>query len=278
MHYIKIGTAPIPQFNQRLTRPIQARQAYLELPGGSYDQDGGGIYLRSPQITINCEVVNSDIDDTLDALEAELFRGRRILTGVMRNGYEHRHTWAKLISVQRSRRPGTKGHQPLDITLLQDYPYWLATEDEPIYFDDGRFFDDGEFFDGGHREIWTLTTAAPFTQNNTISNGGNAPVPRGLIVVEPEAASSITNLRITNDNDLSYIEYIGTVSAGSWLSIDLLNKAALHDGDNAYNDIERSSTNLDWMLLYRGDNSISLSADDVTGTVKIYWQWARHYP
>ncbi len=275
MHLTDFGVITLPQQNQRVDLPIVARQSLLRLPGGGFDQDGSNVFLQSPTITIHCEVVESDVDAIATVIYKEAAKGRRILWGVMRDGFEYRQTWAKLVNIKRARRPGTIGHQPLDITLLQDYPYWLATEDEPIYFDDGRLFDDGEVFDGGHVEDWSLTTTS---ENNTISNTGDVIVPRGLITIVPNAGASITDPVITNDEDATFLKYTGTLSAGDWLAIDILTKSIKMNGDGAYSALSRSETNLDWMLLYLGDNSITITSAAIAGTVKVYWQWARHYP
>jgi hypothetical protein len=276
MHLTDFGTVALPQEDQRVDLPMTARNSLLRLPGGGFDLDGATAYLQSPTITIHCEVVEEDVDALASLIYREAAKGRRLLRGIMRNGTDRRQTWAKLLSIKRPRRPGTLGHQPLDITLIQDYPYWLASEDEPFHLNDGRFFDDGEFFDSGNREEWDITTTS---HNFTINNNGDVIVPRGLIVVEPQSGADITNLRITNDNDLTFLNYTGTLSDGDWLSIDILEKAILKNGDGAYGELIQSNTNIDWMLLYLDDNSITVTCDStITGTTKIYWAWARHYP
>jgi hypothetical protein len=265
----------LPISNAESSTPIAARSALVQLADGAFDQDGYEAHFNPQRLSYRCEIFGQpgqDVDDELDILLTALGEGRKILKAKMRNGVEYRQTWAKIISVQRERGAASPYRQPVILELEQDYPYWLASSDEPWYLDNGDVLDIDLGLDAGNFETKSITSTP---HNSTITNSGTIRCRRGTISIIPEIGASIVNPKIENFTSGDWIKFTGTISAGSTLSIDLLSRTVEIDGVDAYSGFSVSNKRT-WMELERGDNLIRVTGM-VSGTIILRWLWARHY-
>lgn len=271
MRLTRLGTVTLPEGQGESSLPIGARSSLVPLPGGAFDQDGNRLYLQSQRLSYRC-VITDDIDETLDTLMREIGRGRRVLEAVLRDG-TRRITWAKLVSVERESQPGMLGHQPIVLHLEQDYPYWLAGDDVPHYLDSGDALD-GSWTLGGRHETFTIDG---LLVEDTITNDGGAVVPLGLVRVELDTGDSVTDLKITNDENGLWIKRVGTLQAGDVWEVDFLTRTAQLNGTDDYANLALGDNQVDWMLLELGDNAITITATALTGAFDLVWYWGRHY-
>lgn len=255
---------------------VVARNNLMPLTNGAFDRDGQGMYLEPRIFTHDFAIFDTaeqTIQEQMDALMAEVAKGRRILQAETRDG-QFRQTFAKAILATNSYAPGNLGWQPLQIRFAVDYPYWLASDDEPPYFDDGWALDDALTLGDGQKETVTVDSTL---ETLTISNGGNVPFVRGRVVVEPGASASVTNLRLTNKTNGYWVQYTGTISQGDVLDIDFLAPACLLNYSPDYASLYYGSGQSSWMRLEPGDNDIEVTADSVSNSTTLYWWWSRHY-
>ncbi len=274
MRLYSFGGIVLPVANGDQQMPIEARSSLVKLPNGSFDQDGSDLY-RDPVMIAYKGQINEDMDTELDTLLSMVGSGRRLLVAIMRDGTHYRQTWAKLKSAKRSAKAGEwEYYQPVDFTFEMNYPYWLASEDEPWYLDHGYLLDDGLFLDDGHLEEETIN-ANPFSF--TIANTGTSEVPRGTITLTVAAASSLTNPRFENAANGNWFEISAALVAGDSVVIDFLSKTITINGVDAYNQFTIEAKQGDWMALERGNNVITITADAIAGTTDLVWAWARHY-
>lgn len=279
MRLYKFGTVTLPITDVTSDMPINRRSALIDLPNGSFDQDGaesiGQRGTISERLTIWDET-GTVIDTTMQALIKELGKGRRVLRALMRDGTTTLQTWAKLRDVRRSTNVVRHDWmQALDISFDQDYPYWLHGADEPAYFDDGNVFDAGWAFDSGNSEQRALTT---ISDTFTIVNNGGIVIPRGTIIIVPQTGGEFTDITIRNVSTNQELVYAGTVGDGDRLDINFLSKSIyLNFTTDRYAGLSVPSNQLDWMTLQLDDNVIELELTAITGTVDFYWYWSRHY-
>lgn len=274
MRLISFGTYTLPEYDVQDNFSVAARSSIVELRNGGYDQESASISLKSRTFRRRFTVAGPDYDSTIDTLMTQMMKGRQILRAEMYDG-SIRQTWAKITNVERDLNVGRiYGKHPVVITFQAPYPYWLSADDEPHYFDDGLLFDDGLTFDAGHYEDWSLTTNP---QTVAINNTGGVRVPRGTITVQPGVGASVTNLKITNLANMMSLTYEDILADGDSLVIDLLTKSARLHGDDVYSAITLGENQIDWMTLELGSQNIQLSADALSGTIKIYWAWSRHW-
>lgn len=253
--------------------PINARSVLVDLPNGSFDQDGGDVKFQAGKVSFRSLVVDA-VDPTMNALIQELGKGRNILRARLRDGITDWVTWAKVTSVQRVATPLLyKCEQPVTVNWDQDYPFWMNAADG-IYFDTGYYFDAGALFDGKYEDQSVTTSPHTFT----ITNDGTVETGMGTVIIVPNAASSITNPHVVNNTNGMGFKYTGVVNAGEQLVIDFLTRTAEKAGVNVYGTFTLdNTTQVSWMQLELGANSVSLYSDAIAGTVKWYWQWKRHY-
>lgn len=274
MHVVRFGNIEFPQEDQETGFPFTARLSMMEMPYGAFDQDGNGSVIRPRNLSLRFSVVDDEIEDVTDSLMSEVGRGRRILVAKTRAG-QLRQTFAKVIDVQREQRPGMSGYQPMVFTLFQDYPYWLATDDEPRYLDNGEYLDAEWNFDAGHIEQESIT-ASPHVF--TVSNSGTAAVIRGLVGIEPQAAATITDIRITNLTNGQWWQWSGDLTEDDSVLVDWLSKSVLFNSSpGGYENVAISDDQVDWMTLELGDNEIEITGTGISGTISFTWQWSRHY-
>jgi hypothetical protein len=177
------------------------------------------------------------------------------------------------LTVNRAREPFDKYVQQVELTMAQTYPYWLATEDEPFYLDNGEILDDGLSLDGNYTSLTINSTS----ESVTITNGGNVPIRRGLIVLRPASGASLTNIVITNQTNWQSLEFHATLAYPQMLVLDLLPKSAKLDAVDAYADMVIPSGQIAWLTLEVGDNAIVITADSKVGNTAFEWHWSRHY-
>jgi len=267
----RFGGCVLPEGGGETSIPLSARSGLLTMPDGAFDQDGVGLVLQHRKITRRM-IITDDIDDTVDNLLSWLGRGRRILVAKLRDDITRRQTWAKMVSVEREMKSGYLGQQPLVIGFEQDYPFWIATDDEPFYLDHGHYLDAGLLLDAGHVEVQSITGV---TTAFTISNTGVAAVVGGELTINP--GTSITNVRIENAANGMAFEWLGTLVSGDALTVDFLSRSVQHNNENDYASFAVPEAQIDWMRLELGDNPITVHCDAVDGTGQLRWRWARHY-
>ena len=271
MRLISFGGCLLPEGGGETSTPITARSGLLVMPDGAFDQDGVGIVLQPNKISRRM-IITDDIDETVDDLLTWLGRGRRILVAKMRDDITRRQTWAKMTSVEREMKTGYLGQQPLVVGFEQDYPFWIATADEPFYLDQGDYLNSGLSLDLGHIEVQSITGV---TTAFTISNTGVAAVVRGMLTVT--AGTSLSNLRMENAANGMAFEWSGTLAAGNILTVDFLSRSVQHNNENDYASFSIPEAQIDWMRLEIGDNPITVRCGAISGTAQLWWRWARHY-
>lgn len=272
MRLVSFGGVSLTEYGGEDSIPRSARSALVELPGGAFDQDGARGVFTTRQISRRMILAGTDIDADLDTLLASLAGGRRLLKAILRDESTYRQTWGKMLSVQCERGAGNVGQQPVIVTWLQDYPYWLSTADEPWYLDHGEVLDDSLTLDDANVTTQVLTGSDTFT----ITNAGTAAIPRGRIVITVVAASTASVITIRNAANDMRLHYAGSLTAGDVLEFDLLTRTArLNYSTDAYADIINPDQ-VDWQQLEVGANPITVTAT-ITGTVTLTWYWSRHY-
>lgn len=276
MRLIRFGTIDLPQAGGEHNMPIGARSVLVDLPNGSFDQDGSELSFESQTVNFSAMINANDgeVDTNVNALLQELGKGRNILRARLRDGITEWVTYGKITSVQRVANPDRyQEEQPIAVTFKQDYPFWMHAADG-FYFDTGYLFDAGHLFDGNYTE--ETITAVP--HDFTITYAGNIKTGMGTITIEPEAASDISNVRVVNNTAGTGFTYAGTLNAGDRLVVDFLSRTVEVNGVNLYPDFSLDSVQqVSWMDLEIGSNAIQVTADSITGTIKLYWQWKRHY-
>lgn len=273
MRLIRFGTIDLVEKDGQDDLPIRARSALVELPDGAFDQDGSRVVLKPVQVSRKFLVIQPDIDGQIESLLRLLGRGRLPLVAQLRDNQRERVIYAKLTDVKRSARADTyQWMQEIQVTWQIDFPFWQDADDV-LFFDTGLFFDSGLFFDGHYDTFNVDRPTYPFGMHNP----GTARGVQGAVILVPDAASSISDLRLSNlTNDMSF-EYAGAVAAGERLEFDLLTRTVQLDYTDAYADFRvANARQSDWMALEVGNNSLKLEST-ITGTVKLYWQWSRLY-
>lgn len=274
MRLTQFGTVTLPQNNGGDSLPVQARTALVMLQNGAFDQDGNSMVFLPGSVSRQAVIITT-IDTTLQALLAELGKGRNILKATLRDDTTEWQTFAKMQAVDRPALAATYDcQQAFVIQWSMSYPYWLHSADEPVFFDQGGTFDDGSFFDAGNVEEETITTTL---HTFTITNNGDMPIPRGAIEIIPQGSATITNPRITNVTNGLWMEFKGTLTDTDRLVIDFLTKTVRKNGDDDYANFAIGASQQDWMVLEVGNNSIEISSDSRSGNVDLKWRWSRHY-
>lgn len=262
----------MPTASEDLNLPMEARSGLVTLPDGAFDQDGDALVLR-PVLIERTFKITSGIDVNLDALMTAFRGGRNILKAVLRDNSTYRQTFAKVVRVERPRNAAAVNYQELRVTFEQDYPYWLATADEPSYLGQGGTLGSGTL-DGQFKDI----TINALSVASTITNSGALPVMRGTIVIIPDSPNGrISDLQIANAANQMWLRYVSTVTYPQILVIDLLSKSIKIDGVNTYAYLRIPDTQMDWMRLETGDNTLTLTVNARTGTTHVHYHWARHY-
>lgn len=275
MRITHLGAIDVRKMESENSLPITTRDALVALPNGGFDQDRGmPVFLPN---TFNMRLILKESDGITYVhreLQKRISYGRTLLRVIDRDGLQLQ-TWVKVKDVMRDANVKTyKSSQPLVVTMRQDYPFWLASDDEPLYADSGWTADSGLFADAGNMLEYTVDTTS---ETGAIDNGGTTVIRRGEIVITVAAASEVTNLRITNSTNASYLEYTGTLTANDVLVIDLLNRSAFLNGVDVYSSITTPDTSEYWLELELDDNTIATTNSSITGTLTVSWQYSRHF-
>lgn len=273
MRLFRFGSIDLIEKDGQDELPIKARSVLVELPDGAFDQDGGRVVFKPVTISRKFLVIQPDIDGQVESLLRLLGRGRLPLFAKLRDNTRQRVIYAKLTDVRRgARAEDYTWQQEIQVTWQVDFPFWADSADIK-FFDTGLFFDSGLFFDG-HYETFNVDRP---TYHFGIHNPGTTRGVWGAVVIVPDAASSMSNLRLSNQtNDMSF-QFSGAVAAGERLEFDFLTRTVMLDYTNAYDDFRvANARQSDWMALEVGNNSLKLEST-ITGTVKLYWQWRRLY-
>jgi hypothetical protein len=270
---LQFGAVNLPYLNATSGLALEGRASIQETRGGGFDSDGQKLYLKPATITLSADVLEEDstIDAQLDALFSELNKGRLVCQGETRSEVR-RYTWIKLASGQRNWGVGQAAYQQLALTFNQIYPYWLAWDDAPPFADIGYVADAGLTADGQYEETSLTTTSTTFDIDNT----GGAEIDRGEFRIEVQAASQIVNPGIVNDTLGMEFRYGGTLTAGDILVIDWLTRSCRLNGEDAYANLYVSDRH-NWMQLQLDTNDFTFRGDSVTGTIKLFTLWQRHY-
>lgn len=276
MQMILFGGLPLNCVDEDVAVPFSVRQNYFALANGSLDEDGQLAVLQPYSITRACKLYcgpNSiSIQEQLDALMTVAARGRLVLVARWRDGSK-RQTFAKVTNISRPRRTDDSNYQEVSVTWFIDYPYWMATEDEPPYFDHQQLFDTDQYMDGNY----TAITVNGLSETFTIANEGTVAINRGQLVIIPASGASIENLVLTNTTNLMEWRYNGIIGDPHWLYVDFLSRTCKISAVNSYDEVETPAGQMEWMTLELGDNEIELTVEAVTGNTGFEWHWARQY-
>lgn len=273
MRLTHFGGTALPTASETVDTPIEARVSLVELRDGAFDENGQALVLRPVTITRSFKVT-STLTTTLDALLTKFAQGRKLLRAIKRDDATYVQTWAKVAKVSRPRARGDKNYQQMDVSFVQDYPFWTARADDPTYLDDGEVLDAGWYLDGNQ----TTFVLSADTVTGTITNNGTVPIRKGRLHIVPRSGASFTGLRITNTTNGMYFDYAGTVAEPDVLEIDFLSLSAKKTYlTNVYAGISIPSGQMDLMQLEVGANSISIAVTGRSGTTDLYWQWSKHY-
>lgn len=280
MKLYSFGGLTLPTTLQQEVFPMAGRESLVTLRDGAFDEDGADPVLQPYRLERSFDVTDSaecaaDLDATIDELLAVAGGGRHILKAILRDKNTYRQTFAKLVGVQRPRNLDMQVRQPMTVSFLVDYPYWMASADEPHYLDNGDKLDAGWTLDGNY----TSQALSALSTTLTITPGGTARIRRGLIVFKPRAAgNSITNPKVYNAANGMWVQYTGVITNPDQLSLDLLPKSAkVNWVTDAYSGIGIGVGQMDWMLLETQANPIAVTCTAISGNVDMEWHWSRHY-
>ncbi len=272
MRLVQYGSTVLPEPDTRGTISTNIANTILPLRFGAYDMQGDQALLLPnvfPLRYTNYDTIQATIDEVLQ----EIQKGRLVLVARERDG-SGRQTFAKASAHSRPIEVlRYDNEQPIDITFVQDYPFWMASADEPEYPDTGLIFDGSWVLDGNFED----ESIVALPHNFTINNDGNTRIPRGTLIIEPNAGASIEKPKIVNTQNGRTLEYLLTLNDTNSLVIDFLSETVELDGAGAYADFKRPDAQMDFMWLETGDNPIEVTGASIVGTVKLFWLWSRHY-
>lgn len=198
-----------------------------------------------------------------------LSEGRYIGTG------ELRWRWARLVSVQMKRRPGSIRHQDVVFTWQSESPWWYGTHYGTWYLDAGNDLDAGLYLDTG---ITVTLSASPVTYS--LVNNGNRPIEdiRFVLAVKTTNCTAFGIATATAD-----LDFTGTVLANKSLVIDTGQQSVLNDNVDAYDhpDFDFGAGHVidPWIRAAKSATTVitfTNTGAGVTSTVDLAWweQWA----
>lgn len=285
MRLISFGTVDLPEHDGNDRLPISFRNNLINLQNGGVDLDGNTNYLNIAALTRRAVIV-SNLSTTFRNVTREAAKGRLLLRGRERDNTEYQ-TFAKVVQINPDIDARMYNcEQALDISWLQDYPFWLASADEPTYLDDGAILDDYVWnLDGGNSD--TLTITSPNTSGSTtIDNTGIAKAFKLYIVISATGTNieigDITITNVTNGLQFSYTGGLGDGSSSSEgdIVIDCLSKTVFLDtSEHDYTTLDIPNNQSDIMNLEVGENVINVQFDSISGTnnLTVEFFWSRHY-
>lgn len=276
MQLIKFGGVKLPRVDEQVAFPNTMQSGLVSLPNGSFDEHGQPSILQSFRITrefkVACNENDTDLAGYIDDLMRVFASGRKVLECLWRDGSK-RQTFAKVMNSVRPRLSDDRNYQQFTVEFEVNYPFWLDSEQEPLYLDHGWYLDTGLYIDGNY----TTLTIDSLQEAFTITNNGLVPNRRGTIVVRPQVGGSVTNLVITNQTNWYILRFLDTLSYPESLVIDLLSRSVKVDVLNAYSSIQLPVRQMEWMRLEIGDNDIVIDCDSRSGNVTFEWHWSDPY-
>lgn len=272
MRLVQFGSTTLPEPDTRGTISTNISNTLIPLRFGAVDPQGDNAILTPNIFSVRYRVLDT-IQTTIDAMLQEIQKGRLVLVARERDSIG-RQTFAKATTHARPIDvTAYDNEQPIDITFSQDYPYWMHSADEPEYPDTGLLFDGSWDLDGNFESETVNTISHSFT----ITNDGNTRIPRGTIIITPQAGQTIEKPRITNTQNGMYVEYLLTLDDTEQLVIDFLSQTIEVNGVGEYTNLKRATSLMDWMWLEVGDNPIEITSTAVSGNIDFNWLWSRHY-
>lgn len=280
----QFGTVTLPEYNGEDVIPVIIRENFIDLQNGGIDLDGNDAVLQSTRVQRSA-VIATNLQSTIQNILKEAGKGRLLLRAEDRDGTNYQ-TFAKVVRINPeidARRYNCE--QAIEITWLQDYPFWLHSSDEPQYLDDGENFDAAWNLDSGNSDTISITSPSTST-SDTIDNTGDMPVYRGYFVISATGTNvyigDITITNVTNGLQLTYTGGLGNGTAASEgdVTIDWLSKTVLTDtSDLDYSKVTLPNGQTDFFRLEVGENTIEVEFDEYSGTnnlsVEVFW--SRHY-
>lgn len=275
MRLTQFREVALPAGDKQDAFTAQARAALVNLPGGgAFDQDGAAYIGQAVQLAVSLTLYDTEtasIEAQFSTLVTALARGRALLRAEDRDG-TRLQTWAKATAIQHPRNPGDLGLQKVSLVFSLPYPFWLYSDDEPVYLDDGLVLDDGWYLDSGHKTSVSLATT---TTSLTLTNTGEVALTRSRLLLVPDAGAALTNLVIVNHTTGERVSWTGTLSAGEVLELDFGTETIRLNAVDDYASLDKPTRQLRWLTLALGANNITISTDNLTGTVAAHWYWSR---
>jgi len=267
----KFGTCTLPEPEGESQFTVNGRNIAVDLPYGTFDPDGGPLVLKASDVTHKCRLI-APVDAKYDELARTMGLGRNVLYAQMWNG-DRRCTYAKMTSLSHiAIARNYPSYQDVTLKFSLDSPYWWDINDVS-FLDQGQTLDSGLIMDG-HFDTQTITTS-PYTW--TLINSGTAQADGGYMLIQPNAASSMSNITIEDTESGANFNWNGTLNANDRLEFDFLAKTVQYNGVDAYGSFAQNSNQIEWLLLALGNNSMKLTAGAIAGTVKLYHRWSKMF-
>lgn len=137
--------------------------------------------------------------------------------------------------------PGGAYHYDVAVSMVMPDPLWYA--------------------------VSATTVTGPFSSvpfNLSVSNAGTYQAERAVLTIACAAGESITNPTITCG--ATWVTYTGVVSAGQTLIIDCGAFTATKAGASVISAITHNSAYTRWLIIPRGTNNVTVSADGISNT------------
>jgi len=224
--------------------------------GGAFDSLGteqafrGGFGVKCSGIMIAASA--SALKVAFDALRAEL--GKRDKLWRKDDAGLLQWVWARLVSVDVTRKVQNQRHLEMDLSFYVYSPLWNGVVHGTQRFDTGLLFDNGLYFD--HNEVYALSAAKTTV---VLANGGNS-VQRGFEFAITPKVSAITALKIEVAGKTS-LSWVGTVAVNTQLVFDFGAMGISNNGANAYSGLTINADHKidDWAQLTAGSTSFDVT-------------------
>lgn len=253
----------------------EGRSALQTLPAasGAWDHLGDDGYLGPGGVTHRCALVGSDyedLDDVVDAFLAAMNAGRQKLYWRMRDG-SMRWAWARKVSISMPTDGKTRLVLPVSVTFevpeATRYGRYLAGP--VLYGGDAGLYGAGLIYGQGDTVEFAFSLAAP---TFTITNAGNAPA-LAQITISCGAGQSAENCRLNRKVGGATVQYFQAtriIAASKSLVVDCETYSVEYDGADDYDNFDIGTTQVEWMHLEPGDNSMEVVCANPTdaGTIR----------
>lgn len=291
MRLTQFGEVMLPELNGSDELSQSARTSLIPLKYGAIDLDNSETVLNYKQIS-RTAVINTDFDNTMDALANESAKGARILKATMRDETTQRQLLAKMTMFSKNAKADKYTcEQEFGLQWTSTYPYWLLSSHEPYYTNHGYTTASGINADGNYQTVNINSTNTTFT----VTNASGIRIPKVYFTIQllTSTGVSITNPKIRNISNQMYVKvsrHIENVTKlQNRMDIDCLAKKVFGSYEdnsinlaeyNLYNCLEIGNNQMDWMILEPGDNSFAITSDAIAGasdTRKLYVHWSSHF-